>query len=94
MPLLKYEAEIFVQTGAWKSILELEESITLEELFVLYRACSNEFTKQIKISSMAWGGEVDFDDDWYDPEPPRAAQVHDILDMKFGMGYETVKKGE
>ncbi len=91
MPLLKYEAEIFVQTGAWKSILELEESITLEELFVLYRACSNEFTKQIKISSMAWGGEVDFDDDWYDPapiEPPRTLESSDFRFLPIGLGYE------
>jgi hypothetical protein len=54
----------------------------------------NETSTAMKIAAAAQGAEVDFDDDWYDPEPPRAAQVHDILDMKFGMGYETVKKSE
>ena len=72
----------------------LETHLTLNELFLLYRACMNETSTAMKIAAAAQGAEVDFDDDWYDPEPPRAAQVHDIMDMKFGMGYEVVKKGE
>lgn len=47
---------------------------------------------QMKIAAASQGAEVSFEDDWYDPEPPRAAQAHDIMDMKFGMGYEIVKK--
>lgn len=66
--------------------------MTLNELFLLYRACNNETSMQMKIAAASQGADVDFDDDWYDPEPPRAAQAHDILDMKFGMGYEVVKK--
>lgn len=86
--MLKYEAEVFVQVGAWKSIFELEEHLTLEELFLLSRACSNEFVKQIKISSMSAGGDVDFDEDWYDPEPPRPAEVVNQYNMPYGLGYE------
>ena len=90
--MLKYEAEVFVQVGAWKSILELEEHLTLEELFLLSRASSNEFVKQIKISAMSAGGEVDFDEDWYDPEPPEPAPPIELVNeynMPFGLGYET-----
>jgi len=90
--LLKYEAEVFVQVGAWKSILELENNLTLEELFLLSRACSNEFVKQVKISAMASGGEVDFDDDWYDPTPPIPVMPiagNDLKYLPFGIGYET-----
>lgn len=89
---MKYEAEVFVAAGAWKSLLELEECLTLEELFLLYRAVTNEFTKQVKISAMAAGAEgVDFDEDWYDPEPPPEPDVIDAHNVRFlpiGIGYE------
>lgn len=92
MPLLKYEAEVFIATGAWKSLLELEENLTLEELFLLYRASSNEYTKQIKVAAMAAGAEdIDFDEDWFDPEPPKPPEVIDSSNIMFipiGLGYE------
>jgi hypothetical protein len=72
----------------------LETHLTLNELFLLYRACMNETNTAMKIAVAAQGAEVDFEEDWYDPEPPRVAQAHDILDMKFGMGYEVVKKSD
>jgi hypothetical protein len=72
----------------------LETHLTLNELFLLYRACMNETNTAMKIAAAAQGAEVDFEEDWYDPEPPRIAQAHDILDMKFGMGYEVVKKSD
>jgi hypothetical protein len=50
---------------------ELEDSLLLHELFLLYRACGNEYTKSIKASAVAFGGEVDFSDDWYDPIPEK-----------------------
>lgn len=37
----------------------------------MYRACGNEYTKTIKASAIAFGGEVDFSDDWYDPMPEK-----------------------
>ena len=91
MPLLKYEAELFVYTGAWKSILELEENITLEELFTMHRAYGNEFSKQIKTAALAAGAEIDFDDDWYDPEPPKpdmAISGSDVRFLPIGIGYD------
>jgi hypothetical protein len=70
----------------------LEEILTLEELFLLYRACNNEFTKSIKISAMAAGAEVSFDeDDWFDPEPPKKPEAiagNDLRFLPIGLGYE------
>ena len=89
--MLKYEAEIFISSGAWKSILELEECLTLEELFLLYRANNNEFSKDVKIAAMSAGADIDFDDDWYDPAPPRPKEVIDKSNIRFipiGLGYE------
>jgi hypothetical protein len=95
---LKYESEIFVQIGAWKSLEELEDSLLLHELFLLYRACGNEYTKSIKASSVAFGGEVDFSDDWYEPmsETEREKNQPFIDGSNFGslpisLGFETVE---
>jgi hypothetical protein len=70
----------------------LEEILTLEELFLLYRACNNEFTKHIKISAMSAGADVSFDeDDWFDPEPPKKQepiQGNDVRFLPISLGYE------
>ena len=63
----------------------------LHELFLLYRACGNEYTKTIKASAVAFGAEVDFDDDWYEPEPERAAGVAEISQFPISLGYEMVQ---
>lgn len=87
---MKYESEVFVQVGAWKNLEELEDSLLLHELFLLYRALGNEYSKTIKASAVAFGGEVDFDDDWYDPLPPPEPEVIDGSNVKFlpiGIGY-------
>lgn len=58
---------------------------------MLYRACGNEYTKTIKASAVAFGGEVDFDDDWYDPAPDPEPDVIDGSNVKYlpiGIGYE------
>jgi hypothetical protein len=87
---LKYESEVFVQVGAWKNLEELEDSLLLHELFLLYRACGNEYSKSIKASAVAFGGEVDFDDDWYDPEPTPDNSItsENIMDIPIGLGFE------
>lgn len=62
----------------------------LHELFLLYRACGNEYTKTIKASAVAFGGEVDFDDDWYDPLPPEEKPYIDgtnYSSLPIGIGY-------
>jgi len=76
--------------GAWKSLLELEESLTLAELFILYGAYNNEFTKQIKVSALAAGAEVDFYDDWYDPIPEEkhVIDAYNYHSLPIGIGYE------
>jgi hypothetical protein len=89
--LLKYECEIFVQIGTWKNIEDLEENITLHELFLLYRACNHELNKRIKVAALAQGADVDFEEDWYDlssrPEE-QAIEERDIKYLGIGLGYE------
>ena len=67
----------------------------LHELFLLYRACGNEYTKSIKASAVAFGGEVDFDDDWYDPLPPEEAPSIDGTNygsLPISLGFEIAEE--
>lgn len=61
-------------------------------MFLLYRACTNEFSKTIKAMAMAQGADVDFDDDWYDQSD--SVKEHAITETEirmmpkgFGLGY-------
>ena len=92
IPFLKYEAELLVRCGAWKSIFEIEDSLTMEELFLLYRASANETSMDMKIAAATQGADVDFNEDWYDPEPVVAADASEIRSVPFGLGYEQIAK--
>jgi hypothetical protein len=81
---------VFVQVGAWASLEQLEESLILHELFLLYRACSNEFSKNMKALAASQGADVDFEEDWYAPEdraPIDAMRSWDIMNAAIGLGY-------
>lgn len=68
----------------------MEESLNLQELFLLYGAYNNEFTKQVKVSAFSAGAEVDFFDDWYDPIPEEriTLDADNIKYMPISLGYE------
>ena len=76
------------------NLYELEDSLTLNELFLLYRACSNEISTSMKIAAAAQGADVDFDEDWYDPAPPvkktgvTAMELNSKGITGFGMGTD------
>ena len=38
---------------------------------------------------MSQGAEVDFDDDWFDPAPPKVISSGDAITLPFGLGFET-----
>jgi hypothetical protein len=67
----------------------------LHELFLLYRACGNEYTKSIKASAVAFGGEVDFSDGWYDPMPEEEAPYINSSNygsLPISLGFETIEE--
>lgn len=92
IPFLKYESELLIKCGAWKSLYEIEDALTLEELFLLYRALANDTSMSMKIAAAAQGAQVDLNEDWYDPEPIEAASAREIRSIPFGLGYEVAKK--
>ena len=90
IPLLKYESEIFVKTGAWKSLFELENNLTLDEMFLLYRACNNEVNMSMKLMAASQGADVDFSDDWYDPAPPEVLNASSLRGIPIGLMIEEI----
>jgi len=69
----------------------MEESLTIDELFILYRASNAAFGMDMKAMAAAQGAEVDWEDDWYNPEPPKPPEVLEGSDLRFvpiGLGYE------
>lgn len=59
-------------------------------MFLLYRACSNEFSKNMKALAASQGADVDFEEDWYAPEdraPIDAMRSWDIMNAAIGLGY-------
>lgn len=66
----------------------MESCLTLNELFLIYRAAVNETNTSMKIAAAAQGSDVDFDEDWYSPVPKRIVQGLDIMQMGIGIGYE------
>lgn len=68
-------------------------------MFLLYRACANAFSKNVKAMAMVQGAEnVDLDEDWYDSNSAAQAReakvvrMHDMPNMAatgLSLGYET-----
>lgn len=60
-------------------------------MFLLYRACTNEFSKNLKVAAMSQGADVDLEEDWYSPSENRTKAeqqlgAFDIASM-IGLGY-------
>jgi len=63
----------------------------MEELFLLYNASKHQFTMTLKAQAAAMGADIDWDEDWYDPEPPKKPEAIGGSEVKFlpiGLGYE------
>jgi len=66
----------------------------LHELFLLYRACTNEYSKTIKALAVSQGADVDLNEDWYDNTD--SVKDHSITQAEIrllppggGLGYST-----
>lgn len=57
-------------------------------MFLLYRACMNENSMQMKMLAASQGADVPLDEDWYDPDPPEVINSSNIRSIPIGLGYE------
>lgn len=77
IPLVKYEREVFSECGAWKNFWDLEDSLTLEELLVLYDAAMTRSYRVAKVVAMAMGADVDLSENDGDlSAPPEDKRSH------------------
>lgn len=53
------EQEVFCECGAWVNFPHLEESLSLDELIVLYEATVERQSRAMKAMAAAWGGGSD-----------------------------------
>lgn len=68
----------------------MEDSLTLEEMFLLYRASNDAFNMHAKAYAASMGADVDWGEDWYEPKPPqdKTLQGTEIAYLPIGLGYE------
>lgn len=90
------------ECGAWKSFLDLEENLSLDELMQLYEASMKRQERLIKTIASALGAEFDDDDEeskeskklkkWqYDPKTgghiEDTVSERDIRSLPINLGY-------
>ena len=48
-----------------------------------------EVSTDLKIAAAAQGADVNFDEDWYEPQPKQkdVLQPYDLVSMPIGLGY-------
>lgn len=62
IPLTILEQEVFCECGAWKNFYDLETSLSLDELIVLYEAAVERQQRLLTSVAAAMGAEVDMPD--------------------------------
>lgn len=98
--MLDIEKEVFSDCGAWKNFLDLEESLTLEELGELYDIAVEKQNRFIKMMGAMQGVEFEEpsnvyskkgEDDWMKPTNERyliTPGAQELEDFQYGLGYE------
>ena len=60
----------------------------MDEMFLLYRACMNENSTNMKMLAAAQGADVDLNEDWFDPQPENILDADSVRYVPFGLGYQ------
>ena len=63
IPLTILEQEVFCECGSWKNFYDLESSLSLDELVVLYEAAIDRQQRLLMSIAASMGAEVDMPDD-------------------------------
>jgi hypothetical protein len=58
LPLADLEAEVMCEVGIWKNFDEIEDALTLDELFMLYEQTTERQTRLMKTVAAAMGADV------------------------------------
>ncbi len=58
MPLVDLESEVFAECGSWKNFWEMEDSLSLDELVVLYERTMERQNRLVETMAAAMGADV------------------------------------
>jgi hypothetical protein len=87
------EKEVFAECGAWKNFHELEDSLSFDELLVLFDVTSERFKRNAEVMVGAMGGSIGGGGE-FSSEDDRNIQVADAQSLKqlpFGIGHTTIE---
>lgn len=59
MPLIDIESEVFAECGSWKNFIDLEESLSLDELIALYDKTVERQQRLMETVAAAFGAEIE-----------------------------------
>lgn len=76
LDLVHYESRVFTSVGRWANFDELEESLTLPELFMLYGESVEREIRDFKATAKAFGAELELN---FGP-PKESNQVPDAFE--------------
>lgn len=96
MPLVEYEREVFAECGAWKNFIDLEDSLSLDELMELYEASFKRQERLMKTIGAAMGATFEDDEEesfrpGVDSEGNRRIVLESGEDAsRFNIGFGTI----
>jgi hypothetical protein len=87
------------EVGVWKNFEELEEELTLDELFILYETTTERQMRLLKTVSAALGASTEEEEEGFDPKNPNYEyQQQEIIgeggSVLFGYRTKEVTPGE
>lgn len=75
MPLIDYEREVFAECGAWHNFIDLEDSLSLDELMELYDVTMERQNRVMRMMVAAMGGDPG-------PEPEKRSRGEESNEKK------------
>jgi hypothetical protein len=89
---------VFCECGAWLNFVQLEDSLTLDELLELYSGSLKRQSRLMKTMAAAMGAEVPDDDEeeasLYSGQSSNSYNINNQKDLGFlpiNLGYETIE---
>jgi hypothetical protein len=73
---------VFCEVGAWQNIEAVEDSLTIDELFALYRTTSKRQQRLARTVAMAMGADVGPEDE-DDPDVPETYKEQTVDGLGF-----------
>ena len=81
---------MFAECGSWKNFHDLEDSLSFDELLVLFDVTSERFKRQAEIMVGAMGGEMGGEKT--NSDDLVITDSESLKQLPFGVGHTTIEK--